>query len=90
MVDIIRNEPLTLKEAARWMKVSTKTIREWRDEGLEMVRVGRKLLYTTRENLQRFCKPQLPESYQPKMTDLEQSHREATRLLEQELGIKAT
>lgn len=86
MVDIIRNKPMTLQKAAEYMEVSVKTIREWRKEGLETVRFGKKILYTTLENLQRFGKQ--PESYRPQLSELERSHQEATRLLEEKLGIK--
>lgn len=86
MVDIIRNRPLDLRKAAEWFDVSVKTIREWAKDGLETVRYGKKI-YTTLESLQRFGEQRIPAKA-PKMTDLERSHQEATRLLAQEHGIK--
>lgn len=85
MVDIIRNKPMDLKRAADYFGVCVKTIREWSKEGLETVQYGKKI-YTTLENLQRFGVQRIPAN-QPRLTSLERSHQEATRILAEEHGI---
>ncbi len=86
MVDTIRNEPITIKEAAAIFKVCTRTIREWAKDGLETVQYGKKI-YTTRENLQQFGRQRIPANNPPPLSALERSHQEATRILREEHGI---
>ncbi len=86
MVDIIRNKPMTLKDAASYFHVCTKTIREWEKDGLELVRYGKKL-YTTLENLQKFGVQRVPAN-RTRLTNAEGNHAEAMRLLAEQHGIK--
>ena len=93
MVDIIHNKPMTLKAAAAWMSVSTKTIREWASKGshgrrLDTIQFG-KQIYTTLDNLQRFGFQRGGElTYSPEQSALERNREEGMRILREDHGHK--
>lgn len=56
MVDLTREDPMPLEDAAAWLRVTRKTIDRWRLSGLETFKLGGKR-YTTRSAINRFKQP---------------------------------
>lgn len=65
MVDLAVETPMRASEVCAVYKISRRTLDEWHADGLDMVRMGKKLLYTTREELQRFARSMHPATSQP-------------------------
>ena len=64
MIDLTKETPLGVEAAAELMGVSRRTIENWFKCGLDRTRLG-KLVYTSREALQRFAvSPDRPQSAQ--------------------------
>jgi len=56
MASVINENLLTIREAARLLRVHAVTVRRMIDAGLEATRVGKRI-YTSREAIERFSKP---------------------------------
>lgn len=53
MVSYFSDDKITFREAAELLNVSTRTIRKWRWEGLNAVKIGGKWM-TTRDALEKY------------------------------------
>jgi hypothetical protein len=64
MIDLSREQPLSIACAAQLLHVPPRIIKKWFSRGLDSVRIGH-LVYTTREAIQRFAEPVTPEAEPP-------------------------
>ena len=56
MIDLSRERPLSVMQAAHFLNVPPQVIKRWFRAGMESVRIGGRV-YTTREAIQRFAEP---------------------------------
>lgn len=56
MARVIQENLLTIRDAARLLRVHSATVRRMIDAGLEATRIGKRI-YTSREAIERFSKP---------------------------------
>lgn len=54
VVDFVTETPIKLSKVCRLFEISRRTLDNWISQGLHVKPMGEKLLYTTREELQRF------------------------------------
>lgn len=56
MVDFANGTPIKASTVCQEFGISRRTFDAWMADGLRVFRMGKKLLYTTREELQRFAR----------------------------------
>lgn len=74
MIDLTKETPLRIKEAAKLYDVHRRTIENWIGRGLECATIGR-LVYTSKEAIQRFSR----EMVRPIGAALDRSESSAAR-----------
>ena len=63
MIDLTTESLLRVDEAAKLLGVHRRTVENWFKRGLESTKIGR-LVYTSREAIQRFSRPVDPQQIQ--------------------------
>lgn len=77
MSHVVTEQLLTVQDAARLLRVHTKTVRRMIETGLEASRIGKRI-YTSREAIERFSKPVTPRADQQTIAQ-KKSYEEARK-----------